>query len=156
MPLADLKDANSARGMTSTGEAPIPLDSLLPPAAESEDRWLLRRGATEVLNDEGLRFVRYGNVLLPEPTSGQAVDPAQAAAVLQDTLREVLGGSAVDPLTSRLEAVAAKGRVGAMVTRLDVASDLDSVTVESALYVKTANGWTRGPWRAGIAPALAT
>ena len=70
--------------------------------------------------------------------------------MLQDTLRDVLGGTTADPLPARLQAVAAKGRVGAMVTRLEISPDFESVTVESALYVRTANGgWTRGPWRAG-------
>ena len=150
MPLDDLKDAITARGMTTTGDAPIPLDSLLPPTLEPEDRWLLRRGATEVLNDEGLRFIRYGSLVLPEPTPGQAVDPAQAAAVLQDTLRDVLGATAVDPLPARLQSVAARGRAGAMVTRLEISPDFEGVTVESALYIRTPGGaWTRGPWRAG-------
>lgn len=150
MPLGELKDAISARGLTIDGDAPIPLDSLLPPASETEDQWRLRRAATEVLNDEGLRFVRYGNVVMPEPVPGQQVDPAQAASALQDTLRDVLGGTPVDPLPGRLESVAARGRVGAMVTRLEIAADLESVTVESDLYVRTAGGgWVRGPWRAG-------
>ncbi len=148
-PLADLKDSISARGMTTAGNEPIPLDSLLPPAAETDDRWALRRAATEALNDEGLRFVRHGNVVLPEPVPGQPVDPAQAAAVLQETIREVLGGSTTDPLPARLQGVAAKGRVGAIVTRMELSPDLDGVTVESALFFRTGNGWTRGPWRAG-------
>ncbi len=148
-PLDDLKDSISARGMTTAGNEPIVLDSLLPATTETDDRWALRRAATEALNDEGLRFVRHGNVVLPEPVPGQPIDPTQAAAVIQDTIREVLGGSASDPLPARLQSVAAKGRVGAIVTRMELSPDLEGVTVESALFVRTASGWTRGPWRAG-------
>jgi hypothetical protein len=148
-PLSDLKDSISARGMSTAGNEPSPLDSLLPPAAETDERWALRRAATEALNDEGLRFVRHGNVVLPEPVPGQPIDPAQAAAVLQETIRDVLGGSTTDPLPARLQGVAAKGRVGAVVTRMELSPDLEGVTVESALYVRTGNGWARGPWRAG-------
>jgi hypothetical protein len=36
-----------------------------------------------------------------------------------------------------------------MVTRLELSPDLESVTVESALYVRTTHGWVKGPWRAG-------
>jgi hypothetical protein len=49
-----------------------------------------------------------------------------------------------------LRDVAARGRVGALVTRLDLAPDFSSVTVESALFVRGPNGvWTCGPWRSG-------
>ncbi len=150
MPLDDLKDGISARGMSTTGTDPIPLDALMPPASETEDQWLLHRAATEALHDEGVRFIRYGNVVLPEPSPGQPIDPTQAASLLQDTLRDLLGGTTIDPLPARLQSVGARGRVGAMVTRLEIASDFESVTVESALYVRTGNGgWARGPWRAG-------
>lgn len=150
MPLDELKDAISARGMSATGTTPIPLDPFLPPMTESEDQWSLRRAATEATHDDGLRFIRYGNVMLPEPVPGRPIDPASAAGVLQDTLRDILGGTMVDPLPARLQSVAAKGHVGAMVTRLEISPDFEGVTVESALYVRTSNGgWTRGPWRAG-------
>jgi hypothetical protein len=32
---------------------------------------------------------------------------------------------------------------------MELSPDLEGVTVESALYVRTGNGWARGPWRAG-------
>jgi hypothetical protein len=32
---------------------------------------------------------------------------------------------------------------------LELSPDLESVTVESALYVRATNGWVKGPWRAG-------
>ncbi len=149
MPLDELKDATSARGMPTTGTEPIALDALLPPASESDDQWALRRAATEAIHDDGLRFIRYGNVMLPEPVPGQPIDPKEAAGVVQDTLREVLGGAAVDPLAPKLQSVAATGHAGALVTRLEIAPDFGSVTVESSLFVRSANGWTRGAWRAG-------
>jgi hypothetical protein len=150
MSLDDLKDAIAGRGMSVNGEEPIALDTLLPSPIENETQWMIRRAATEALNDEGLRFVRFGNSLMPEPAPGQAPDPNAAAAVLNDTIKDLLGASPSDPLASRLRDVAARGRVGALVTRLDLAPDLGSVTVESALFVRGPNGvWTRGPWRSG-------
>jgi hypothetical protein len=150
MTLDDLKDAIAGRGMTVNGEEPIALDPLLPAPVENETQWLILRAATEVQNDEGLRFIRFGNTLMPEPAPGQPPDPNAAAAVLSDTLKDILGSSPSDPLAARLRDVAARGRVGALVTRLDLAPDFSSVTVESALFVRGPNGvWTRGPWRSG-------
>jgi hypothetical protein len=150
MPLDELKDAIAGRGMTVNGDDPIALDALMPPPIEGEPQWLARRAATEVLNDEGLRFVRFGNSLMAEPAPGQAPDPNAAASVLNDTLKDILGGTPNDPLAGRLREVAARGRVGALVTRLELAPDLESVTVESALYVRGASGeWSRLAWRSG-------
>jgi len=151
MPLEELKDAIAGRGVTADGDVPISVDAMLPRGLETDAQWLLRRAATEVLNDEGLRFVRYGNMVLAEGgMQQQAPDPAAASAIVADTLKSLLDGGGIDPVPGKLREVAARGRVGAIVTRLDMAPDAGSVTVESALYVRGANGqWTRAAWRSG-------
>jgi hypothetical protein len=146
-PLAQLKDAIAGRGTILEGDEPIALDRLLPPGSETADRWLLRRAATEVLHDEGLRFIRFGNTILPEPVPGQPLDPATGATLVEGTIRDVLGVGGTDPLPSRLRAVAARGRVGVMVTSIGIAPDLGSVSAESSLYYRQGSDWGRGVWR---------
>jgi hypothetical protein len=51
-------------------------------------------------------------------------------------------GQPVDPLTEKLTAVASRGRVGAVVTRLEIQPDFSNVTVESSLWVKIGARWT--------------
>ena len=69
-PLRTLRDAIAAHGMVIENDNPIAVDRLLPPFTERADHWLLRRAATEVLYDEGLRFIGLGNTILPEPAPG--------------------------------------------------------------------------------------
>ena len=149
MPLAELKDALEGRGLAATGDGPIPLDALLPPLLETDAQWSLRRAATEVGFDEGTRFIRFGSTVMPEPAPGRPPDPSTAGALLASTLKDLLGEPQADPLTARLNDMAAKGRAGAIVTRLDLAADMSSVTVESTLYVRGPGGWTRGASRSG-------
>ena len=146
-PPARLKDVIAARGMGLDGDEPIPLDRLLPPAVEPADRWLLRRAATEVIRDEGLRFIRFGNTILPEPVPGQPLDTAAGITLVEGTIRDVLGVGGGDPLPSRLHAAAARGRVGVMVTNIAIAPDLGSVSAESTLYYRAGGEWGRGAWR---------
>jgi hypothetical protein len=146
-PPARLKDAIAARGVGLDGDGPIALDRLLPPAVEPADRWLLRRAATEVLHDEGLRFIRFGNTILPEPVPGQPLDASAGITLVEGTVRDVLGVGSGDPLPSRLRDAAARGRVGVMVTSIAIAPDLGSVSAESALYYRAGGEWGRGAWR---------
>jgi hypothetical protein len=145
--LAALKDAIAGRGMILQGDQPIAIDRLLPTAVESIDRWFLRRAATEVLHDEGLRFIGFGTTILPEPVPGQPLDPATGATLVEGTIRDVLGVGGADPLPLRLRAVAARGRVGLMITRIAIAHDLGSVTAESSLYYRIGSDWDRAVWR---------
>ena len=90
-PFADLKDSIAGRGMMLESDESIALDRLLPPVAESANHWLLRRAATEALYDDGLRFIRFGSTILPEPTPGQSVDQAAGISLVEGTIRDVLG-----------------------------------------------------------------
>jgi hypothetical protein len=62
-PPATLKDLIVGRGMILANDDPIAIDRLLPPYAERADHWLLRRAATEVIYDEGLRFIGFGSTI---------------------------------------------------------------------------------------------
>jgi hypothetical protein len=146
---AALEDAIAGRGMTLGGDQPVSIDRLLPPSAESEAHWLLRRAATEVLYDEGLRFVRFGSTLLPEPMPGQTPDPTAGVAIVEGTIKDVLGVGGADPLPNRLMFVASRGRVGAMVTRIEIAPDFSAANAESSFYSRGPGGWDRSAWRTG-------
>jgi hypothetical protein len=144
---ARLTDAIAGRGRAPDGDDPIAIDRLLPPALETADRWLLRRAATEVLHDEGLRFIRFGNTVLPEPLPGQPIDPSAGVALVEGTIRDVLGVGVGDSLPSRLRDAADRGRVGVMVTSIAIGPDLGSVSAESTLYYRRGGDWWRGIWR---------
>ncbi len=146
-PLATLLDSLAGRGMLQVADDQVAIESLLPPSVEPEDRWLLRRAATEVLNDEGLRFVRFGNIVLHEPMPGQVPDPTLGPMLVEGTIKDVLAGGRVDPMPERLNSVADRGRVGMMVTRIEIAADFGSVAAESTLYYRGQSGWERGGWR---------
>jgi hypothetical protein len=150
MRLGEVKTVLEGRGLLADGDGFVSIDGLLPMGPESDVQWLLRRAATELMNDEGLRFVRYGGAILPEPRPGEAPNMASATSGLASTLKELLGEAPVDPLPPVLNQVAMKGKVAALVTKLDMASDLSTVTVEATLYVyQNRNGWTRGATRSG-------
>ncbi len=146
-PLATLMDSIAGRGTLVEADDPVAIDRLLPPSLEPDDRWMLRRAATEVLNDEGLRFIRFGNTVLPEPAPGQAPDPSLGPKLVEGTIKDVLTAGRVDPLPERLHFIADRGRVGMMVTRIEIAADFGSVAAESTLYYRGPGGWDRGGWR---------
>ena len=135
--------------MILQGDEPVAIDRLLPPSVEPEDHWLLRRAATEALHDEGLRFIRFGTTVLPEPVPGQR--PTRRWGPRSSAARSGTSSARAGPIPCRrrLRDVAARGRVGAMVTRIEVAPDLSAVSAESALYYRGSGGWDRGPWRTG-------
>ncbi len=147
MPSARLKDLIADRGFSREGDESIALDRMLPPTLEPEDRWLLRRAATEVLHDENLRYIRFGSSVLPEPVPGQPIDPATAATLVEGTIRDVLGVGAGDALPLRFRAAAARDRVGLVVTSIEIAPDLGSAAAESILYYRRGSDWGRSIWR---------
>ena len=97
-PLASLRKSIADRGMNLEGDDPVAIDRLLAPAAESMDRWSMRRAATEVIHDEGFRFIGFGTTILPEPVPGQPLDPSMGATLVEGTIRDVLGVGGADPL----------------------------------------------------------
>ena len=148
MSLADLKEALEGRGFAPGGESPVAIDELLPTPSESDVQWQARRAATEVANDEGLRFVQSQGMVYPEPAAGQAPALGGVAGLVGD-LKKLLGGdNDSDPLMDRLHEVAARGRAGAVVTRLDIEPSLDAVNVETALWVRNSQErWSKLGWR---------
>lgn len=145
---ADLKAAVEGRGFLPAGPDPVRLDDLLPMPVEPEARWLARRAATEVLNEPGLRFVRYQGLVLPE---GQPVSTAGAADAL-GALKGLLGEQpAEDPLAAITRKAAERGRIGLVLTALNMAPDFSEVKVESTLWVRSGSG--PSPWQSAAARA---
>jgi hypothetical protein len=137
-PAGELKRALEGRGFAPDGSDPGVVDDLLPLSSETEARWRLRRAATEVQNESNLRFIRYGSLVLPEDAS--AGGAAMNLGTLGEALKSLLGDEApMDPLTARFAEVARTGRVGMLVTKLDIAPDTSSVRVETTLWIRLSN-----------------
>jgi len=147
MPLDELKDALQSRGYAADappGAQPPSLNGLLPPTLEPESIWLARRAATELAVDPDLRFLRFQDTVIPDPGAGQPMGGLGLSSAISE-LKRLLDpdqGQRVDPLTEKLNAVAARGRVGAVVTRLEIQPLLSGVIVESALWVRIGGRWT--------------
>jgi hypothetical protein len=160
-PIAALRDSIAGRGVTLQDDEPIAIDRLLPPFAQRPDQWLVRRAATEALNDEGLRFIGFGSTIFPEPIPGQPIDPAAGVTLIESTIRDALGVGRVDSLHVKLDSVAARSRVGMILTRIVVAPDLSTASAESSLFFHNGNHWDRAVWRSqslevGAVPPLVT
>ncbi len=142
----ELTNALESRGLVVDAKAPAPpvaLDRLLPPAPVSDALWMARRAATEIALDAGLRFLRYQDLVIPDPGPGQQapdLDPAMALSEVRRLLDLDGARGRPDPLAARLQAVADRGRIGAAVTRLEIAPDLGGVTVETSFWVRAAGG----------------
>jgi len=138
-----MKDALEARGYAADAASkapPAPLDRLLPMVAETEATWLGRRAATEVAIDTGLRFLRFQDMVMPEPKPGEQPMNAMGLTTAISELKRLLDPDQAqgqpDPLVGKLQAIAARGQVGAVVTRLAIAPDMSGVTVETTLWVR--------------------
>jgi hypothetical protein len=142
MKLADLKEALQGRGFATGTEESVPLDALLPIQPETELQWLTRRAATEVANDTGVRFIQIQNLLLPEPAPGQPLTMDGALAMVSN-LAPLLDDRPVDPLETQLREVAARGRVGAMVTQQQMSPAFDAVAITISLWVREGQRWTK-------------
>jgi hypothetical protein len=142
MSVDELKNALEALGYNPDAvgkRPPAPLDRLLPPTSESEALWQGRRAATELAIDPGLHLIRFQDFVLPEPKPGDppfnAMGLTTAVSGLKQLLDPAAGQGQPDPLLENLQSIAARGRSGAVVTRLAIAPD--GVTVESTLWVRT-------------------
>jgi hypothetical protein len=142
MKLADLKSALEDRGFVVGSEEPVAIDRLLPNLPETEEHWLTRRAATEVLNDAGVRFIQVENLLMTEPSPGQALTRDGALAMVS-SLAPLLEGKPVDPLSDQFRAVAARGGVGAVVTRQEMSPGLDAVRITISLWVRGGDRWSK-------------
>ncbi|MFI5458524.1 MAG: hypothetical protein ACHRXM_24085 [Isosphaerales bacterium] len=146
MPLAELKDALEARGyaVDAVGKKqPAVLDRLLPPTPEPEPTWLARRAATELAVDPDLRFIRFQDTVIPDAGAGQPLAGVGLSTALSELKRLLDPDQAqqADPLAEKLKAIAARGRIGAIVTRLEIAPDLTDVTVDSTLWIRSGERW---------------
>jgi hypothetical protein len=146
MPLDELKDALEARGYAPDLARRSPsaaLDRLLPLAAEPEATWLARRAATEVAADADLQFLRYQDMVIPDLRGGQPLDNLGLTSAVSELSRLLdPDQTRPDPMAEKLRSISARGRVGAVVTRLVIAPDLSGVTVESTLWVRAGGaGW---------------
>ncbi len=133
--LADLKQGLEDRGFSAASDAPVSVDALLPIPLESDEQWQVRRAATELANLPGGRFLLYGGAVLPEPAPGEAPPAGAAMEALTSTLKDLLGEEKKNPLPAKFRELAAQGRVGAVVTSLEMAPDLASATVATTLWV---------------------
>lgn len=144
-PVDSLSSALEGRGFAATAADPAPIVDLLPVPPETEDQWRRRRAATEVTHERALRFIRHRGILLPEGEPGAGVDFGGIGGLVKGLLGEA---DAEDPLVAKGHAIAARGRVGLMVTTLETAEDLASVKVEVVLYVRSrGDRWERAAAR---------
>jgi hypothetical protein len=141
MTLDRLKDGLDGRGLSADGTEPVSVESLLPTPTESDAQWRVRRAATEVAYDSGLRFLRTQAFVVAEPAAGQQPNLDDALSALRG-LKRLLDDDQTDPLAEKLDQVARRGRVGAVVTQQATSPDLSAATVEMTLWVRNpANRW---------------
>ena len=150
----ELARALEGRGFSTQGETPVSVEPLLPIQPEGDARWLVRRAATEVLNDPGGRLLRYQGMVLPEPEAGGAPPAGASLDAALGSLKELLGDAPpVDPLAAKLRELARQGRAGVVVTRLELAPDFSSAAVETTLWARAGDRWYPGVVRsAGVRP----
>jgi hypothetical protein len=146
MALDELKNALESRGYDvdhTTRQPPAALDRLLPLTQEPELTWLARRAATEIAVDSDLRFLRFQDTVMPDAGTGQPLGTMGLSTAISELKRllDLDPGPKADPLTDKLNAVGSRGRVGAVVTRLEIQPDMSAVTVESALWVREGPRW---------------
>lgn len=132
-----LADALESRGFDIHGDTVPSLSGLLPLAPEGDMAWLARRAATELSIDPDLRFIRYQGMLLPDAQGGRpaaGLDLASALSAVTKLLDPEQGRA--DPLAAVLKRVADRGRVGAIVTTMEMPADFARVSVESTLWLR--------------------
>ena len=137
MPLEDLRRGLEDRGFAATSEIPVAVDDLLPIPLETEEQWTIRRAATELNNLPGGRFLLFAGQVMSEPRPGEPPPANAALGALTSTLQDLLGegGEKQDPLQPKLRELAGQGRVGAVVTGMEMAPDMSNTTVTTTLWV---------------------
>jgi len=131
---AELASALEGRGYLATAAETPSVDNLLPTPSEPDETWRLRRAATEVAAEPGLRYIRHLGLVLPESSGMDG--PGAQAAVAGSALKALIGGEGADPMEAKAREAGDRGRTGLVVTRLEIAEDLSAVKVESSLWVK--------------------
>jgi hypothetical protein len=140
MTVDTLKDAVEGRGYVidpSDKTPPPSIERLLPPTPEPDQFWLARRAATELSVDSELRFVRFNDMIISDSGAGQPLGGMGLSTALS-ALKGLLdpdAGQQSDPLVEKLSAIEARGRKGAVVTRLEIQPDQSAVTVDSTLWI---------------------
>jgi hypothetical protein len=146
MSLDELRNALESRGYDvdrAMKQPPPAIDRLLPPTLEPELTWLARRGATEIAVDSDLRFIRFQDTVLPDTGAGQPLGGIGLSTAVSELKRllDLDPGPKADPLLEKLKTVGSRGRVGAVVTRLEIQPDMSAVNVESTLWVREGQRW---------------
>ena len=137
MPLDDLKRGLEDRGFAATSEIPVAVDDLLPVPLETEEQWTIRRAATELNNLPGGRFLLFAGQVVPEPRPGEPPPANAALGAITSTLQDLLGEpkEKKNPLQPKFRELAGQGRVGAVVTGMEMSPDMSSTTVITTLWV---------------------
>jgi hypothetical protein len=128
-----LRGELEGRGLLVSERSSPSVDRLLPPQLETDAVWLSRRAATEILNDPGLRFLRYRGMVLPD--SGSGAPPGLEAL---PALGGLVTGALEDPLPGCLRRLGSQGKAGAVVTTLEIAPDMSMAAVEVSLWLRQA------------------
>ncbi len=139
LPLDDLCRMLEGRGFALSAIDPAPIEDLVGLAPESDNAWRIRRAATEIAREPGLRYIHYLGLVLPE--NPRQAGPNELARVAQGVLGELLGAPSTrvpDPLKTSRRQVERAGRTGMVVTELEIAPDLSSVSVVATLWVRVA------------------
>ena len=83
-------------------------------------------------------------MVIPDMGPGQPITDLNPATALSELKRlldpDAQAQARPDPMAEKLQAVAARGRIGAVVMRLDIAPDLSGVTIETTFWVRVPTG----------------
>ena len=113
MPRDDLKQALEGRGFSADArDAGLGRPAVARLKPETDGQWLIRRAATEVVNDPGGRLLRYQGMIMAEPAAGEAPPAAASLNAALGTIKELLGEAPVDPLPGKLRELGGRGGPG--------------------------------------------
>ncbi|MFO0910798.1 MAG: hypothetical protein U0794_21070 [Isosphaeraceae bacterium] len=144
-----LKEELDSRELLKPND-PAWVDGLLPLKSETEAQWRTRRAVTEATFETRLRFVRFRDFILPETGPERDTDlPRNQTELLDSSSAQVVYRSMnsvlpADPVRVRLEVEGRRGRIGAIVSRVDWATDFRSANAETGLWVRQEGGqWSQ-------------